>query len=167
MGGAIFTHVPGHMPSGFYPRFWFLESRNVSTGRVLAWQVATYGILVPLGIAGVFVAGRLRLALSLLGFGCLLVPIFVGYSYTWDIVKFSTVASLALGILSGAGLAALWRKRSLTSRLLLSLCIVLLLGTPLVWIGNVLWVQLAAADHFPNSKYIIGPVDLAQMILPR
>ncbi len=72
-----------------------------------SWNLASLGLLLGLGILGLAalpIEPRLVLG-GMAGVG-LLVTNLCRYAYTWDIVKFATVSSFALGIASSA---AAWR----------------------------------------------------------
>ena len=87
------------------------------TRALLAWHAASFGLLIPVGIAGVRAAGRMGAVVSGMSALGLIVPTLIRYRATWDIVKFSTIASIGLGILASAGIARLLRAGHM-SRLL-------------------------------------------------
>lgn len=68
----------------------------------LIWTARTYGILLPIGLAGLFRLRREKLFVALVASGAFLVPNLVRYRFTWDIVKFATVAELALALSTAA-----------------------------------------------------------------
>ena len=70
----------------------------------------------------------------------------VTYPYVKNITKFSTVAALALGILSGAALAWLAAERTPRRRVALVACLLALLASPVVLTGTTLWVLFAEHD---------------------
>ncbi|MFT3770487.1 MAG: hypothetical protein QM820_34090 [Minicystis sp.] len=84
-----------------------------SLAGTLLWNARTYGVLLPLGIAGVYYARRERLFLALVIGGALLVPNVLRYKYSWDIVKFATVAELALSLGTGVFLTRVLASRRL------------------------------------------------------
>ena len=116
--------------------------------RVVAWHLGTFGrFLLLLGLWGLWHVRRGRAALLLLALGGLAVPLLVvSYPYVKNIAKFSTVAALALGILSGAALAWLAAKRTLGRRVALLGCLLALLASPVVLTGTTLWVLFAEHD---------------------
>lgn len=71
----------------------------------LKWHARSYGLLLPVGFAGLFLARGQRLFLALMVFGCLLVPNVVFYAHTWDIVKFTTAGELTLAVAAGCALS--------------------------------------------------------------
>ncbi|MGC8640299.1 MAG: hypothetical protein ACP5XB_10535 [Isosphaeraceae bacterium] len=77
----------------------------------LVWHTLTYGLLLPLGIAGLFLLHRGRLLLTLLLAGSLVVLNFVVYAHSWDIVKFGAIAALAFSILGSAAMARVFAIR--------------------------------------------------------
>ena len=72
----------------------------------IVWHVLTYGLLLPLGACGFFFLPRGRLFLALLLAGSLGVLNLLRYAHSWDLVKFGTVAALALSIATSATVAA-------------------------------------------------------------
>ena len=79
-----------------------LEFRPFAMGGSLegwaSWHLQTFGLLLPLGVAGLFLLARERLLLALLLAGSLVVLNTFQYRFSWDVVKFATVASLALAL---------------------------------------------------------------------
>lgn len=73
----------------------------------LRWHAAVYGLLLPLGVAGLVVARRGRLPFLLLAAGGLAVINTLRYRYSWDILKFATVAALGLSVLAAAAISRL------------------------------------------------------------
>ena len=74
----------------------------------LRWMIATYGGNLCLGLLGVFVLARERWMIAFLVAGGIGIVMCFGYAHElgiWDIVKFSTVAQIGLGI-GAAGLLA-------------------------------------------------------------
>jgi hypothetical protein len=79
---------------------------------VLEWHIASFGALLPLGVAGIWWTPRLRVVLGALVLGALSIVNFVRYTHSWDIVKFAAVAQLALSIGAAAAIARVtthWR----------------------------------------------------------
>jgi hypothetical protein len=82
----------------------------------LAWNARTFGALLPLGLAGLVVARRGRVLWGLLAAGSIAVVNGVRFVGTDDIMKFATVASLALGVLGASALARLGARPSAPRR---------------------------------------------------
>ncbi len=82
-----------------------------SLGGTVRWHLATFGLLLPLGLAGFCWLPRLRLFLGLLVVGSLLVINLVRHAHSWDIAKFGTVAAIALAITSAGALLHLWHHQ--------------------------------------------------------
>lgn len=68
----------------------------------LLWNARTYGVLLPIGLAGLFRLRREKFFVALVALGAFLVPNIARYRFTWDIVKFATVAELALALSTAA-----------------------------------------------------------------
>ncbi|MGZ5972580.1 MAG: hypothetical protein ACXWPK_04090 [Isosphaeraceae bacterium] len=77
----------------------------------IVWHVLTYGLLLPLGACGFFFLPRGRLFLALLLAGSLGVLNLLRYAHSWDLVKFGTVAALALSIATSATVARVFALR--------------------------------------------------------
>jgi hypothetical protein len=71
----------------------------------------TFGLLLPLGALGLVVLRRFRLLLGTLAAGSIASLCLFRYAHSWDIVKFATVASLALSVPAGAAIARLFSAR--------------------------------------------------------
>jgi hypothetical protein len=97
-GGGFFLPPPDQIGLGLS-----LHSGVASSlWSTLVWHALTYGLLLPLGIVGLFLLHHGRLLLTLLLAGSLVVLNFVVYAHSWDIVKFGTIAAVALGIAASA-----------------------------------------------------------------
>jgi hypothetical protein len=70
----------------------------------LLWLLLSYGALLPLGLAGLWALREGRLLYAILGAGALAVMNFTRYGYSFDTVKFGTVAALALAMPTACGL---------------------------------------------------------------
>jgi len=77
----------------------------------IVWHILTYGLLLPLGICGFVFLPRGRLFLALLLAGSLGVLNLLRYAHSWDLVKFGTVAALALSIATSATVARVFALR--------------------------------------------------------
>jgi hypothetical protein len=81
----------------------------------IAWHVASFGFILPLGLVGLMHVprGRMRTLLICLIFGSLVVINGVEYTLSWDIVKFGFVGLLALTATSSVVTARLVESRRL------------------------------------------------------
>lgn len=116
MGGMIFSPLAEGAEVGLETQVWILEAGWLP---ILEWHVSSFGVLLPLGLCGWFLLRRMRLFFALMVGGSLATLNLMSYKYTWDIVKFATIAATALGILSGLALARLAARRSWKARLAL------------------------------------------------
>ncbi|MCG8420017.1 MAG: hypothetical protein MJE77_18975 [Proteobacteria bacterium] len=101
--------------------FFAPASAESSTGLTLAtgiaetlsdtlwWHVQSMGFMLPLGIAGLAMWRGPRVLLATLAVGGLLAVNLLRYTYSWDIVKFATVAGIALSMASAVTIARLAR----------------------------------------------------------
>src|SRR5262249_40421879 len=105
--GGFFAAPPDGATSGIVRHLGILDTPADS----LRWHLATFGLLLPLGLAGLFPRTRGRVVLAALGAGALLTLNSVRYGLSWDIVKFGVVADITLALLAGAALARLWGVR--------------------------------------------------------
>src|SRR5262249_54876084 len=101
--GGFFTSAPG------LPRLSFVLAPGMcpDAADTALWNLKTFGMLLPLGIAGLFVLRRERLLFMSLVLGGITIVNFVTYTSSWDIVKFATVAAISLGVLTSAAIARL------------------------------------------------------------
>jgi len=76
----------------------------------LRWLVETFGLLLPLGLAGFFARREHRWLLGSLALGGIAVVMGLRYRYSWDIAKFGAIAALALGILGARALGVLLER---------------------------------------------------------
>ena len=169
MGGLMFTRIPDS-PAGFYFRFWPAEVMAASPQpasqaalRVLAWYLATIGAQLPIGLWGLWHVRQLRVALLLLAAGGLAVPLFIGYRLTDAIVKFLTIASLALGILSGGTLTWLAGRNSPGRRAALLACLLLLTASSVVYLGTAIWLKYVVQDE---NRLEAGPIPRSLLFEP-
>lgn len=75
--------------------------------QTVEWLLRSFGAVLPLGLVGLLLLRRERLAFAVLALGSLLVVNSLRYMTTWDIVKFATVGMLVLAIAASATLARL------------------------------------------------------------
>jgi len=87
--------------------------RDTPLREVLSWNLQSLGLLLPLGLLGLWALRRERLLLSVLAVGGLLARNLFRYEHSWDIVKFSMVTQLALAVLACAALAQAFASRRL------------------------------------------------------
>jgi hypothetical protein len=105
----------------------------------------------------------MRLPLLLWAGGSLAVPIFVGYAYSADIIKFSSIALFALGILAGAALTKLADRKGARWRLAFGACLIASGLSPVVSIAGILWGQAthrADLSTYYEAPLALGPDDL-------
>jgi hypothetical protein len=106
--GGFLVSAPGLPGLAFVPQAGF----GATPGETLLWNAQTFGLLLPLGAAGFVVLRRDRLLFGLLAAGSLFLINAVRYGGSDDIMKYATLATLALGVLSSAFLARLFPHRS-------------------------------------------------------
>ena len=125
----------------------------------MLWILLTFVPLVPLAIFGAhYIARPMRWPLVLLAGGSLVVPIFVGYVYSADILKFSAVALFTSGILAGAALNALAETQGGRWKALFGACLILTVMSAAVGITGILSAQFKHVAAL--STYYEGPVEL-------
>ncbi|WP_187431736.1 hypothetical protein ROLI_045850 (plasmid) [Roseobacter fucihabitans] len=76
----------------------------------ILWNVATFGLLLPLGIWGLFLLKRRGLILAGLAGGGFLILNVLKYEQSWDIVKFGTVAQIAFALAAVVALQLLFAR---------------------------------------------------------
>ena len=110
----------------------------------IQWHIGSFGLLLPLGLIGLFWLRRLHKVIIFLIAGSLLVINIFEYRYSFDIIKFSTVAQIILAITSAGVLAKLWDQKIFLARALSILLI--LIGTYVgfafhgyLWAGKADW----------------------------
>jgi hypothetical protein len=128
----------------------------------LEWNLSTFGLFLPLGLMGVVLLARRRVFLPvlLLG-GAMFVLHGVSHTVTWDIVKFSAVAHLAMAW--GAG-EVLVRTLSISSvwvrRLALASSSILLLHAGVAFCAVFLLDPSGApTDVLPPAHVVLEPDD--------
>jgi hypothetical protein len=92
---------------GLAPQVWVTGDWASS----LEWHARTFGVLLPVGLLGLWLLRR-RPVFAALALGGLLVINTVRYEHSWDIAKFATVATLGLGFGTAAVISWLVRKGS-------------------------------------------------------
>ena len=108
LAGGFFTRVPALLPLGLTLHAGFLDGATAT----LVWNAKTFGVLLPLGVAGIVVSRRGRVLFGLLALGSIAVVNGVRFRGTEDIMKFATLASIALGVLASTALARLYARPS-------------------------------------------------------
>jgi hypothetical protein len=156
MGGMLFAPMPAGGGGLLRFRFWPAPD----PAGVAAWYALTAGLLIPLGLAGLFVMPRLRTLFCLLMAGSFGAPLFVDNPHSWDIVKLATVGQLAAGVSAGSALAWLAAKASPWRRAALALAVLLLVASPLGYLA--FWVR-----EMVRPTPAIGQLLAAQRDLPR
>src|SRR5262249_20619323 len=74
----------------------------------IQWDLASFGLLLIFGTAGLFRVRRGKAFLTMLAAPALIIVNVLRYQYTWDIVKFGTITFIALAIGAGVALSDLW-----------------------------------------------------------
>ena len=106
--GGFFARVPSGIPLRWVPHAGFADS----LADTITWNAKTFGTLLPLGVAGFLVSKRGRLLWGLLAAGSIAVLNGLRFIGTEDIMKFATLASIALGVLASTALARLLGRPS-------------------------------------------------------
>lgn len=101
--GGFFTPLPGGTGFGIVFRPGVVSTLVGN----FQWIASTFGLLVPLGLAGFFFVRRERIFLATLLAGSAAVFLLFHYEKTWDILKFAVITALVLGILASATIARL------------------------------------------------------------
>jgi hypothetical protein len=128
----------------------------------LEWNLSTFGLFLPLGLMGVVMLARRRVFLPVLVLGgAMFVLHGVSHTVTWDIVKFSAVAHLAMAW--GAG-EVLVRTLSISSvwvrRLALASSSILLLHAGVAFCAVFLLDPSGApTDVLPPAHVVLEPDD--------
>lgn len=90
-------------------------------GKGLWWNVLTFGLALPAGLAGMVLLPRLGPTLLLLFAGSFAIVNLLDFQRSWDIAKFGAVAALALALGSAGAVTALWRRTPAAALLLAGL----------------------------------------------
>jgi hypothetical protein len=154
-GGFFLPH-----PSGAPDLVIHLGVTN-TLGGTLEWLARSFGLLLPIGLIGLLFLRRERLFLWLLVLGSLSVLLFTKHPTSWNVTKFATVASLALGVGASAVCVRLWQVRSQVSAELRAGFSVLAIGSG---IGATVagWAfHLAIWSDLEGARYEGKPVALA------
>jgi hypothetical protein len=92
-----------------------LEFAPFSHGRTkllwLLWEVESFGLLLPLGLAGIVISGRRAILISIPAITSLLVLALFRYPSSWDVIKFGMMASILLAMLSAGTILWLFNWR--------------------------------------------------------
>lgn len=155
LGGGFF--LPSLQPGG--QLVWHLGVTDSVAG-TLEWMLRSYGLLLPLGIAGLFLLRRERLVLALLILGSLVVLNTVKHRSSWDVAKFATIATLGLGIAASAVVVRLFQlRRELgrrTARGFGVLAVFCALGTTVGGLAfhAAIWMDLPGARYEGHPVYL-------------
>lgn len=161
LAGGFFA--PG--PRSFAMLQWHLGPAATLAGGV-RWSLYAFGVLLPLGIVGLFFLRRERLVLGLLMFGSVGVLWSVKHATSWDVVKFAAITTLACGITVSAvvvRLLELSRKSATAQRWgLRALAVVATLGTTAGGMAFhvAIWLELDGA-RYDGAPYALGPDHVA------
>jgi hypothetical protein len=136
LGGVLFAAMPAGDGLPLRLRFWPAQG---DPGGVLAWYLLTTGLLVPLGIAGLFRMTALRTFFALLMAGSFAAPLVFEDPFSWDIVKLATIGQLAAGLAAGPALAQMAAARSGPRLAVLALTVALIVASPLGYLGY--WIR--------------------------
>ncbi len=136
-----------------------LVLRDLSGGAVaqIQWNIASFGVLLVLGIVGMLRARRGKAFLTGLATLTFVIVNALRYEYTWDIVKFGAVSFIALAIGAGLTLADLARWADTRGRkVICGLIVIVLVGQ------GVLYPLFTALlfdphDRLPLSIQMIRP----------
>jgi hypothetical protein len=101
LGGFFATAPPGALSLAFTRGILGVPLQS------LAWNIATYGLLLPFGLLGLARTGRFTVMLACFALGGLAIVNFVRYTHSWDMVKFGAVSAFGLSIAASAAVANL------------------------------------------------------------
>jgi hypothetical protein len=149
-----FPPADGLFGTGFY--FREFRSPNATLDQAL-WNFKTFGFLLVLGVVGLFRA-RDRILWLMLAALPLIVVNSLRYRYSWDIVKFATVSSIALSVGAGIALSEFSRWAHTIRRKIIWGVLV----TALLWQGGVLYPIMFLLAYDPRGR---APFSV-QMIRP-
>lgn len=94
------------------------------------WFIFNFGLLLPMGLAGLFYLKSDKIFFTSLLVGNLIVFNFMDYTLTYDIAKFATVLSLTLAFLSSLTVAHLLNKnRNIITRVLGAASLIVILSS--------------------------------------
>lgn len=92
------------------------------------WHLAVFGLLLPMGLVGIFFLQNLRLLLTLLLIGSMIVFNFFQHEYSHNIVKFATVAQIVLSITSVAVIVRLLDQSHKAMRVIVAVLLLALIN---------------------------------------
>jgi hypothetical protein len=132
---------------------------QLAWGRGVPWQgdllfhVAAFGLPLLLAVVGLRRRAELPAVLFLVTLvaGCIATLELVRYGPSWDMVKFATMASLALGILAAGGVAWMIERRSAWWRALAATSLLLTLVPTVAWAAGRASLMLAAGHARPSA----------------
>jgi hypothetical protein len=125
----------------------------------IKWYGLNFGLLLPLGLVGLFYLKQNKIFFATLLVGSLIVFNFIDYDLSYDIIKFATIISITLAFLSSVTLSHLFRKES---KLLLK--VMGFVTLPLLISSGVSFALVAAlnSDRSPLKLSDKAPIKLAQ-----
>jgi hypothetical protein len=116
--GGVFAPAPDNLGGDLVFHPGIADSIDGS----LRWHLITFGLLLPLGVAGLVLCPQQSLIYILLTAGSLTVLNSVRHAHSWDITKFATITALSLSIAAVFALKKIWdrgtRGRSFVSLIL-------------------------------------------------
>ncbi len=101
--------APAAEPTGLHLRlvpFWIGKTKD----ELVLWHLYTFGLLLPLAAAGLWIAGPRGRSLALMTLAGLAVLNFFQYPSSGDVVKFAIVCGIPVGVLAAVALARFWRQ---------------------------------------------------------
>jgi hypothetical protein len=121
-----------------------------SLGGTIAWNFQSFGLLLPIGAAGILLLRRERLTLALLAGGSFAVVNAVAYEHSWDSAKFGMVCLIGLALAAPATVRMAWTLKNRLAAALIGGGLVL----AAVCGGVLFWAILAAGvEGIPPSVY--------------
>jgi hypothetical protein len=121
------------------------------------WNLETFGLLLLVGVVGLFYAARDRMLWFILTTLPIVIVNSLQYRYSWDIVKFATVSSIALGVGAGIAMSELRRWADTLRRKLIWGVLI----AALLWQGVLFpFITLSTFDPIgraPFSRQMIRP----------
>jgi hypothetical protein len=155
--GGVFTSAPFPPSIGLFHTGFLLTdfSRPHAALSQIQWDLASFGILPALGIAGILRARGSRPFLLMLAMVPFVIVNLLHYQYTWDFVKFGTVSLIAFSIGAGIALSELigWAN-AFGRRLVFVLLILSLFGQIVPYPFLVFW----AYDPGPRPPFSINMI---------
>lgn len=98
-------------PVSFFASLTFQPGVAEGTIPIIRWHLVTFGLLVPLGAAGMVLMKSGRLLTFCLVTGSLVIVNAVRYAHSWDIIKFGVIASVGLSVAASIAIARMLETR--------------------------------------------------------